>query len=74
MPTLTLLLIVWAVHPENRMHSTVINEANLVRLQWKIFILVDPVSDPTVKKLFLFWITFTNFNIALTLHDIEHAY
>lgn len=34
MPTFTLLLIVCAVQPDNRIHSTVISKANLVRLQW----------------------------------------
>ncbi|CAA0257704.1 hypothetical protein AB552B1_02984 [Acinetobacter baumannii] len=33
MPTFTLLLIECAVHPENRMHSNVITEAILERLQ-----------------------------------------
>ncbi|EXB99026.1 hypothetical protein J539_2650 [Acinetobacter baumannii 342950] len=32
-PTFTLLLIACAVHPENRMHSNVIAEAILERLQ-----------------------------------------
>ncbi len=68
-PTFTLLLIVCAVHPENRMQSNVMIDATLVRLH--ITTLCDPVIDPAIKELLLLGIAFTDFDIALTLHDIK---
>lgn len=73
MLTLILFLIVWAVQPDNRIHSTVIIEANLVRLQWKTFMLADPVSNPAIEKLLLRGITLTDFDVTLALHDIQHT-
>lgn len=35
--------------------------------------LLNAISDPTVKELFLAWITFTYFNVALALHDVEYT-
>ena len=74
MPILTLLLIVWAMHPENRIQSTVMNKANLVRLQWKTFMLADPVSNPAIEKLLLTRITFTDFDVTLALYNVENSH
>jgi len=61
-----------SVQPENRIHRTVINEANLVRLQLKTFMLADPVSNLAIKELFLRGISLTNFDVTLALHDIKN--
>ncbi len=73
-PTFTLLLIVFAEHPENT-HKTktlTINEDN-ERLQWCTLILRDSVIDPSIEELLLSWIAFADLDIALPLHDIKHS-
>lgn len=61
----------WAVQPEKIKHSNVMIDATLVRLHIKT--LCDPVIDPAIKELLLLGIAFTDFDIALALHNIKYT-
>lgn len=57
-----------AVQPEKMMHSIMVIDSTLVRLH--INALCDPISNPSIKELLLAWITLTDFDVTLALHNI----
>ncbi|WP_445406166.1 hypothetical protein [Acinetobacter seifertii] len=54
-----------AVQPEKMMHSIMVIDSTLVRLH--INALCDPISNPTIEKLLLAWITLTDSDVTLAL-------